>query len=687
MKKRRSVFLFIFFVLVFFIEINAEKKELPERFKKWLDEEVTYIILPIEKEVFMQLVSDRERDLFIDAFWKQRDPTPGSPENEERTEHYRRINYANHFLGRSVPKAGWKTERGRIYIILGEPNDIQRFEGKSQTYPTEIWFYQGLTKEGLPPGFNMVFFQPGGSGEYKIYSPLRDGPQALMTSFYGDPMDYMAAYEHLRDLEPDLAQVSLSLIPGEGSLAMGRPSMSSDVMIQRIEGTALRKVKDKYARKFLEYKDSVEVEYSVNYIGSDSLVKVIKDPSDIYFVHYAVEPDRLSVNQFEKKYYTTLVLNGTVSNLEGKTVHQFEKKFSLEFDEQQMKDIRHSPLSIRDMFPLIPGNYKISVLMKNEISKEFTSMERNLIIPNNAESLQMTSLILGYNDNINVPSQNRLRPFQMGKHQIYFHAKNVFLRTDNLITAFQIHGLNQDMIERGEIKYTFLKNDEQFRTINKKVSEFLDPPNFVEKFSLQDFFPAHYRVHVSLVLDGREVLTDKDEFDLTHLEAIARPWIYSKLLASSDDPAYSFVLGSQLFNSGKIEEARTLIEKAYRRKPDSVEFGLNLARTLLTLKEYGEIESILLPFLNLPQPPSYELHFILGMAYLNTGEYAKAVDIFNKTINQYGLNINLLNAVGNCYFQLGEISEALAAWEKSLEINSEQPQVRKNVEKIKEKKL
>ena len=151
------------FFLIFIVGANLyslEKLNLPEKYKIWLENEVEYIITSLEKEVFLKLHSDRERDLFIEAFWKQRDPTPGTPVNEFKTEHYLRIQYADRYLGRSTPKPGRKTDRGRIYITLGMPDDIQRFEGKTHIYPSEIWFYQGKSDIGLPPGFNIVFFQP-----------------------------------------------------------------------------------------------------------------------------------------------------------------------------------------------------------------------------------------------------------------------------------------------------------------------------------------------------------------------------------------------------------------------------------------------------------------------------------------------------------------------------------------------
>ncbi|MGD8536011.1 MAG: GWxTD domain-containing protein [Candidatus Aminicenantes bacterium] len=685
MRKKPVFFILVFAVFILYGDSDAQKKDLPPRFKKWLNEEVVYIITPMEKEVFFELSTDRERDLFIQAFWRQRDPTPSSPVNEAREEHYRRIEYANHFFGRATPKAGWRTDRGRIYIILGEPNDIQRIEGSNMVYNSVIWFYQGKTKLGLPPGFNLVFYQEGGTGEYKLYSPVRDGPQAFLTSYSGDPMDYTKAYEYLREFEPNLAEVSLSLIPGERA-ALGAPSLSSDLMIQKVETVPVRQVKNRYAQKFLEYKDIVEVEYSANYMESDSLVKVIKDPSGTYFVHYAIEPERLSVNLFENKYYTNLKLNGNVSNSEGKAIYQFEKDISIEFDKEKMKSVSQQPLNIHDMFPLIPGNYKLSVLVKNQVSKEFTSMERNLYIPHREEVLQMTSILLGYKVKKRTDQQNILRPFQAGEYQVYFQANRIFLQEDTLFLAFQIHGLSDELKKRGKIRFDFLKNGEEFHSRTKNIPEFTDLPNIMEQFPLKEFPPAHYTIQAYLLLDNREVLSGKERFDISPLGSIARPWIYSKILPDIQNPIYLYLIGTQLYNSGKIEEARDSLEKAFQRKPDSVDFALNLAQAYMALDEYNKIESVLLSFLNQPAPPRYEVFFIMGKAYQNSGELSKAVDLFDRAISHYGLNIHLLNSLGECYFQLGEPGEALAAWEKSLELNQDQPQIRKNVENLKKKK-
>ena len=141
------------------LAVQAQVRQaMPDRHKKWLDEEVAYIITAHERDVFLHLQTDKERDMFVEAFWKQRDPTPGTPQNEFREEHYRRLKYANDVYGRSTPLPGWKTDRGHVYIVLGPPKNIESYDHVVNVHPVEIWFYYGDPAVGLPTGFNIILF-------------------------------------------------------------------------------------------------------------------------------------------------------------------------------------------------------------------------------------------------------------------------------------------------------------------------------------------------------------------------------------------------------------------------------------------------------------------------------------------------------------------------------------------------
>ncbi|HMS08359.1 MAG TPA: GWxTD domain-containing protein, partial [Pyrinomonadaceae bacterium] len=153
------------------------KPELKEAYKRWLDQDVPYIITKEERRAFNALQTDEERENFIENFWRRRDPNPDTEENEFREEYYERIAYANERFTSGIP--GWRTDRGRIYIAWGKPDSIESrpaggaydrpaYEGggTTTTYPFEVWFYRHL--DGVGDGVEIEFVDPTGTGEYRL---------------------------------------------------------------------------------------------------------------------------------------------------------------------------------------------------------------------------------------------------------------------------------------------------------------------------------------------------------------------------------------------------------------------------------------------------------------------------------------------------------------------------------------
>jgi GWxTD domain-containing protein len=664
---------------------SAPKPQLSAAHKAWLEEEVVYIITAMERSVFLKLQTDRERELFIEAFWRQRDPTPGTPENEFKTEHFRRIAHATRALGRDTSRPGWKTDRGRIYIILGEPQDIERFEGRSSTYDTEVWFYQGKTDLGLPPAFYVVFFKALGSGEFRLYSPIADGPQALMPGYLGD-LDPKAAYEKLREIEPNLAEVSLSLVPDEAGTVYGKPSMTADLLIQRIASAPARSVKSQYAQKFLAYKDVVEVEYTANYIDNASLIKVFKDPSGPYFVHYAVQPQRLSVNQRDSMFFTTLKVNGRVSAAGGQLVYQFDKSVPLNLTAAQMDEANRVPFDLQDLFPLVGGDYTLSLLIKNEASKEFTSVEQTLRIPEAGKAVQMTQPLLGYRAVRLEPAARKMKAFRVGAYQVFCQPDLTFSRQEALAVAFQVHNLTGDAAAAAEIKLEFLKDGQPVRTIVRKPSEYADLPDVLEEVSLSDFAPAHYALKVAVGSGGAEIVSATEEFDVSFAERLPRPWFFSRLLPAAGDPAYSGIIGLQLFNLGRLAEAQTLLESVFARLPGSEEAAAALARVYVARGAASDAVRILAPFIDPARTPKYETFVLAAQALRRARELEGAVAALERAVERYGINAALMNLMGECLAELGKIPEALAAFEKSLTLSPDQPSVRARIDELKKRK-
>lgn len=687
--KNQKCLLLIFATLILLpliLELSASKKtkDLPERFRKWLEEEIVYIISPKEKEVFLKLESDRERDLFIEAFWKFRDPNPNTPENEFKEEHYRRINYANYHFGRESTGPGWKTDRGRTYIILGPPKDIERYDGMKQLYPTQIWTYQGDPALGLPPQFNVVFFQRNGVGDYVLYSPVRDGPTSLVAGFSADPADIVAAYNQLRYIEPNVARISLSLIPGSREqFDPNIRSYASDVLVSaKIPSSAYKKIETAYAEKLLKYKDIIEVEYTANYIDNDSLVKMISDKSGIFFVHYAIEPKKLSLEQYEEKFYTTLEVNGMVTDLNGKPVFQYRKSLPIEFTKDQLDKIKTKLFSFQDMFPMIEGYYKFSLLFKNTASKEFTSIEKDIRIPDDS-SLQMSSLILANKVERNSIYKDKIKPFLFGDIQLVPCPRHDFSPKDNLYLFFQIHGLDQNLIENGYLDYYFYKEEQKVRSIIKRINEYPDAPDFFEEISLADLSPATYKINVSLLDKNKsEIISEQDFFFISFAESLPRPWVLSQVLPSSANPVYLNILGNQFLNKKEINKAIPLLEEAYRKNPDYFKFAYDYARALFLSNEYRKVKEILKSFINRPQN-NHDFLALLGMACQRLDELEEAISYYKQFLAHQGTNLNILNSIGECYYKLGKREEALIAWEKSLEINPKQEKIKKMVDAIK----
>ncbi len=695
--KRKVLIFFILFHQFFAFQLQSSQKsskDLPPFYRKWLEEEVVYIITEKERDIFLQLTTDRERKLFVDAFWKIRDPTPGTPENEYQTEHYKRIAYANKFLGRETSRPGWMTDRGRVYIILGSPVSIDRFPQRMSVQPSEIWFYHGDPQLGFPTAFNMVFYKRGGIGEYRIYSPVQDGPIKLLrdvmvfekdgSSHILSPSDYERIYEELLQHAPVLALNSLTLIPGE-QVYPGHPSLASDVLISNIYSFPQKKVDDTYAEKLLKYKDIVEVEYTANYIHSDVLVKTFQDPSGIFFVHYAIEPDVLGIDEYEDKYVSYFKIIGKVSDLDGKTVFQYEKNLSLSFDEEQLREIENQSYSIQDMIPLIPGNYKFDVILQNTVSKEFTSFEKNIFIPQDLSSLQMTALFLGYKVERSRAPLTVNKPFYMEEYQIRSQPNKIFSSQENLAVFFQIYGLSDDLREEGTLKYTIYKNGESFFEREKKINEYLRKRNILEVFPLESFMPASYEIKVSLLGKGNsEVLFEKERFEITPQVGLPRPWVFSKVMPTSRNIEYDFILGNQFLNKGDLDTAKDYLERVYRRNPSNLKYAMPVSDTYFRLKQHRRVKDILKPFLD-REEVDHEFLKLLGKSCQALGEFEEAVSYYKQYLTHMGTNLEILNSIGTCYYKLGDMAQALIAWERSLEINPNQEKIKEIVKSIKGK--
>jgi len=664
---------------------NAQAGPLPDRHRTWLNEEVATILTAKERDVFLQLRSDKERDIFIKAFWNQRDPTPGTPRNEFKEEHYRRIQYANKTFGRSSPRMGWQTDRGRIYIILGPPKNIETYDNVNNVYPTEIWFYQEDEASGLPPAFNVIFFRRNGVGDYVLYSPAQDGPRSLISTAMGDFRDDQA-YQELRKLEPNLAHQTLSLIPSE-HMPLGGSSLASETLMANIFASPRKKVKDAYADALLRYKDVVEVEYTANYIGSSAFVLVSRSGDGPFLVHYSVEPGRLTLASYGGRNSAGFELNGRVTDKQGRTIYQFEKTFPIDLDQAGLNEIRSTSLEFQDVFPCVPGRYGFDLLLKNTVSKEFGSFAVELDLPEAQAGPAMGGLFLGYGAESAPAGTDEIVPFRIAGRQLLGDARKSFVTSDKLVVAFQVFGLPGEWTAGGRIRYVYLKEGNVVLTQTQALAGSVPgfPDTFFAEQSLTGFAPGYYELKVSL-LDSAEVerAGRTGVFEISPAKSLQRPRIMAKVMAAGHPEEWDYALGLQWLSLGKLAEAGVLLARAYEKNPESDRFALGYAQSLFLSGQYQKAKDALRP-LSGRENIAPDVSSWLGRSCHALGQYREAISFYRDYLNRAGTSVEILNFIGTCHFQLGEKDEALAAWKKSLEIGPGQDKLKALVDSLEKK--
>jgi tetratricopeptide (TPR) repeat protein len=299
-------------------------------------------------------------------------------------------------------------------------------------------------------------------------------------------------------------------------------------------------------------------------------------------------------------------------------------------------------------------------------------------------SFSMGSLILTNRMNPESPYGQANKAFKIENFQVYPSLRKRFYQKDKMYLFFQIHGLNPSLKEKSILEYSFYKGEELIQTRKKRISEYKDKQIILEEIFLEGFPIGNCRVMVSFLdEEGKQILSSQEEFSVD-ANPLPESWVMSQTYPCLDDPIYSVLLGNQYFNKGELMRGCDELERAYSANPDSVEYALNFARVLLSMKEYGKMKEILTLFLDKPVQ-KYTLYKLLGIAHQGLEEYEKAIDCYLDYISHEGASFDILNSIALCHYQLDHDKEALRAWEKSLEMNPDQDEIKEVIKILKEK--
>jgi GWxTD domain-containing protein len=686
-NKTSNIILFSLLLAAFlFPDQKVKEKDLALQYKDFLNL-TRYIIRDVEKDVFMQLANDRDRDVFIETFWKMRDPTSGTPENEYKDDHNRRFNYANKYFKRSSTRQGWRTDMGMIYIILGEPVSKDRFPATKDIYPCEVWYYYGDSAKRLPPHFGLVFFQRGGAGEYKLYNPISDGPASLLIKSYRmDPFDYEGLFETIKERAPMLSLVALSIIPGDIPYNF-QPSTHNVTILADIIESPKKNVNAGYATHFLDYIGMVSTEYMTNYVMSEADLALIQDPlMGLNFLHFSIAPDTISIDYYEPRdqYYCNFRLDVSL-RIEDDIIFQYAKNFPFYFSEEDLSKIKSNGLAIEDSFPVIEGNYKLTILLQNSVGKEFTVFEKQIEIPEDSGVPQIIGPFLGYKFQ-SFQSDVHI-PFKVLDRKLVVDPKKTFSSSDDVSFLFILSNIDQSLWEEGKV--AVLINGLK-KTNPSKKSMSLQLKNYPFKrilsmtfsFPAKDLSPDYYDVTLSLIDKYGNTVDEKtSNFIRSPLDAISHPIVHAKSFPLSNNFVYFYMLARQYDQIKEYEKARTNYEKAYKMKPDFKKGFIEYAHFLQKIEKFEESLE-LIEKLKEDEKLRFEYYLVKGKAYMGMNQYKQAIENLLEGNKIYNSDTRLLNSLGFCYYKTGEKDKALDALKASMRLNSTQKEIERLIQEI-----
>lgn len=680
------VLLFVFITSLLFPTQEVKEKDLPQQYRDWLTL-TKYIIHEKEKDVFMMLTNNRDRDIFIENFWTVRDPTPGTSLNEFKEEHTKRFLYVKKRFKRGSSREGWMTDMGMIHIILGPPVSIERFPATKGIYPSQIWSYYGDVEKGMPTHFTLVFFQRSGVGEYRLYNPVSDGITSLLVeSRTMDPFDYELLYEKISELAPTLALSSLSIIPGEIPFNY-QPSPREAIIMADIIESPKKGITTSYATHFLDYKGIVSTEYLTNYVECEANVALIRDPlMDRNFMHFSMVPKSISIDYYEPndQYFCNFSLDVSL-RIKDNMIFQYTKKFPFYFAPEDLNRIRANGISIEDSFPVIEGDYKLIILLQNSVGKEFSIFEKDISIPKDSGLPQIVGPFLGYD--FQAYQRNMHMPYKVLGEKLVVDPANTFAVSDNISFFFNIPNLSQGLWEGGQVRVLIegLKpNNPSQKSFTLRLNNhpFRRTLTVTHSFEAVDLSPDYYNMTFNLIdEEGNSIDNKTANFVISPEEVIPHPLTHAKTFSHANDFLFYYVLAQQYENVQDYKNAEANYEKAYELKPDYNMGLFNHANFLLKIKNFDRGLEIV-ENLREDDNMKFEYFLIKGKAYMGKELYSDAIDNFLEGNKIYNSDIGLLNALGLSFYKTGDVERALDALKASLRLNPEQEDIKKLVEEI-----
>jgi GWxTD domain-containing protein len=489
--------------------------------RKWIDEDVPYIISNEERSAFKQLKTDEEREQFIESFWLRRDPTPDTIDNEFKDDHYERIAYANEHFASGIP--GWKTDRGRIYIMYGKPDEIESHPsggtydrpieeggGTTSTFPFEIWRYRYV--EGIGNEVLLEFVDPSMSGEYRM--TIDPSEKDALLHVPGAGLTWAEQFNGVDKAER----------LNSGAASIGNPLGNTS---RTNPFDKLQLMADIFKPPEVKYKDLeavITTRLSYNVLPFNYRTDFVRVTEDTVFtpVTIALQNKDMAFQEQDGVHTATGHVLIKVTAVNGRVAAVAEDNVSIAIPDSLFKQSLDGARVYQKILSLRPGLYKIDMVVKDMNSGNVGVVNTRLQVPRFPdEKLQLSSLITADLVENLPPSQVGSGPFVIGANKVRPSVAGEFVRSRDkqLNLWFQVYNLKLDEVTKkpsATVEMVFTKNNQEVKKIVEQSTELSNAAaqmTIIKSLPVTDFEPGQYSVQVK-VTDNltKDVIASKDNF-------------------------------------------------------------------------------------------------------------------------------------------------------------------------------
>jgi GWxTD domain-containing protein len=439
------------------------KPELKKAYKDWLDKDVAYIITDEERKAFRKLATDDEREHFIEEFWRRRDPDPDTDENEFREEYYERIAYANEHFASGIP--GWKTDRGRIYIMYGKADEVESHPsggayqresyeggGSTSTFPFEKWFYRYIP--GVGSGVEIEFVDPTGSGEYRIARNPDEKDALLLIPNAGLTM------AESMGLSSKSERVS-------NMLGIGNPNYQRE---QDSPFSRLQLIADLSRPPQIKYNDLASAVNTPivedNPLNFDVRVDFFRQSDERVITAFTIQTENGNLVFQDSGGVLQAQLNifGKITHVSGRRAGIFEDPVITRATAEELAEAKERKSAYQKAVALAPGNYKLDVIVRDIASGATGVRHINVPVPKYDPTKLSTSTLILASKLEGLGDQPAVGMFTIGTVKVIPNVSGVYHRGTPIGIYMQIYnaGIDQTTLRPSvDVEYALLKDGKE----------------------------------------------------------------------------------------------------------------------------------------------------------------------------------------------------------------------------------